>query len=167
MVQHALHACKDCDKVYKRKDHLDRHTKQKGHTVFSQTAASRLRSPLSPASSTQTIDRRSGTPISPPGSRIPSPPSDPGVQLFARNEQTIPPQDPSRLQALPFSLNSYLTGSTDDSFTVSDVDSRSISHLDPSLLQIPMTSPTSFYTAGSMDDPLTVSDVDSFWSEPI
>jgi uncharacterized C2H2 Zn-finger protein len=165
--QHALHACNECDKVYKRKDHLDRHAKQKGHYSSSQTAPSLPTSPLNPATSTKTTNRRNRAPISLLDSRIPGPPCDSGAQRIVRNEQTMSPQNPSRLRAPQFSLTSYITGLSDDAFTVSDADSQSFSQLDPSLLQIPMRSPTSFYTAGSMGDALTISDIDSFWSEPI
>jgi hypothetical protein len=153
--------------VYKRKDHLDRHTKQKGHIASSQSALSLPTSPINPTMSTRTIDRRSRVGISLPDNRTSSPSHRFGTQILVRNEQAMPLQDPSRLQVLPVSSRTLFTKSTDDTFTISDADLQPFSLLDPSLLQIPLISSTSFYTAGSMDDTLTVSDIDSFWSEPI
>ena len=69
------------------------------------------------------------------------------------------------LQVPSIASASFTTRSIDDTSTVSDVDSQPLSHVDPSLLYLPLASSLSFTTIGSIDDTRTFSDINSYRSE--
>lgn len=122
-VQVVQHACADCDKVYKRKDHLDRHTKRQGHVAATGPPSLIPLSHMSPATSTNAHDESSVVGVSPPDSQTPNRSYGYLGQLHSFNQQSLSDLDPNLLQPSPFSATSITTGSIDDTFTVSDVNS--------------------------------------------
>lgn len=119
----ARHSCADCHKVYKRRDHLDRHTKLKGHVAAARATSLIPVSPVSPSPSTNTHDDSSTFDVSPMETQTPSRSYGYAAQSFSSGQQPLSHLDPSLLQLSPFSAASFTTGSIEDTFTVSESDS--------------------------------------------
>jgi len=119
----ARHACADCHRVYGRRDHLNRHTKRKGHVAAARATSLVPVSPISPSPSTNAYDESSIVDASPSATQTPSESYDYAAQYYPSVEQSRSHLDPSLLQPSLFSVTSFTTGSIEDTFTVSEVNS--------------------------------------------
>ena len=119
----ARHACADCHRLYGRRDHLNRHTKRKGHVAAAGATPLIPASHTSPSPSTNAYDENSISDVSPLETQTQSRSYGYAAQSFSSGQQPVSHLDPSPLQPSPFSAASFTTGSIEDTFTVSEVDS--------------------------------------------
>ena len=113
----------DCHMVYGRRDHLKRHTERKGHVAAARATPLVPVSPISPSLSTNAYDESSVVDASPSETQTSSRSYGYAAQSRSFGQQPLSHLVPSLLQPSPFSAASLTTGSIEDTFTVSEVDS--------------------------------------------